>query len=1043
MATLIESKSTQYFELMAKSNFSFLEGASHPEEMVRQALQLNYSGLALMDTNGMYGVVRGFQEVARPSHFAAENFDYSQFKYMVGSTVVTFDSSPIGVLPINLDGYQRLCRVLSKAKMQSEKGTMSVSYRELITQADECLFFPTLPLSLGTLEFMLNRCGTHRVFLPVRLDRTWQSLQDLALVRSLERNYGVLAFATQQPLMHSRQRKNIQDVLTCLLHKTTLDEAETRLLCNADRSLLPLEELQLLFQKSPQYLAHTQLIAQKVDFSLTELRYHYPRSRMPVGMTPADYLRTKVKERLPRRFPNGASEAIKLKIKHELKLIQDMQYEDYFLTLSEICDFAEQKGILFQGRGSAANSVVCYVLGLTAVNPLQVDLMFERFISKERGEPPDIDVDFEHERREEVIQHVYQTYGHQHAAMVCTVIRFKSKMSLRECGKVFGIAKPTLDKLIKYMGRDGYRRIVDNSEICQSVGMAPERFQLLLETAMELRGFPRHLGIHTGGFVISNHPIQDICPTERATMVDRYVIQWNKDDLATLGLMKVDLLSLGMLSAVRKCFASLKDQTGIDLSMYNLPSDDRATYQMIQEADTVGVFQIESRAQMSSLPRSKPNTFYDLVTQVAIIRPGPLQGGMVHPFLRRKQGQEPVEYAHPDLVPILKKTMGVPIFQEQIMRMVVAVAGFSPGEADELRRIMSSASRKQEQMDHLRTRLINGMLTHGLTQEYALQVYQVIEGFSSYGFPESHAASFALITYASCYLKKHYPAYFTVALLNSQPMGFYSPRSLLQDAHRHGICIQPLHLNFSTWDYQVINQEILVGFRAIAGLSKEAIEKICSDRESYGAFSDLKNFVQRCSHLRKADLVRLAAAGVFSCFGLSPRQALWTAQSIDLAEDSLFFAQDHSTVHSVALPSETRWQNLLRNYDSMGFSVFDHPIGILREHLQNLNTELLKNRYVPYTDSHHFLDQADAAKVRVVGLLCTHQRPPTAKGVCFLTLEDEKGLINVVVPKDVYERDRMVIYEQPFIEVHAKLQKRHGVINLQALKLKGFDTSQS
>ncbi len=681
------------------------------------------------------------------------------------------DGSSVALLPIHKDGYTNLCRIITESKRESAKTFSNLDLSILKKYGEDLLAFALPPWNEDQL-LKLREIFEDRLYIPVWKDYTWESLQLYNEALQLEARHGFELFATQRPFMAEAKRKVLHDVLTCILHKTTLKKAKTRLLSNGERHLKPLEELRKIWTERPDLLAKTLTIAKRIQFSLKELHYEYPHAARPPGKEAPEYLRELTEEGLKVRFPQGVSLKVRKMVEHELGLINELRYEDYFLTLWDVCQFAKSRGILHQGRGSAANSIVCYCLGLTAVNPDKVELLFERFISKERGEPPDIDIDFESQRREEVIQYIYEKYGSAHAAMVCNVICYRSRMAMREIAKVLEIPLVTVELIIKFMGREGLSRLREAPEKALEWKIEPHTYDLLLKLTYLLISFPRHLGIHSGGFLIAKRPITECVPVEKATMDKRYVIQWNKDDLTVLKMLKIDVLGLGMLTALNKCFEMLKKHRGVDMDIYNLPADDKPTYDMICAADTVGTFQVESRAQMSLLPRLKPKTFYDLVIEVAIVRPGPIQGGMIHPFIRRRDGLEPVTYPHKDLEPILKRTSGVPIFQEQIMQIATAVGGFTPGEADELRRIMSSSWKKHDLMEGLRQRLITGMLNHGIKIEYAEQIYQTIVGFASYGFPESHAASFAIITYASCYLKKHHPELFVAALLNAQPMDF-------------------------------------------------------------------------------------------------------------------------------------------------------------------------------------------------------------------------------------------------------------------------------
>ena len=1025
-----------FVELLARSNFSFLQGASYPEEMVLQARALGYRGLALSDLNGLYGVVRAFQAIEYPSHFVELGQNATaDFAYHCGAEMQLADRSAVTLLPMNKDGYTNLCQIITESKRSSEKGFSNLTLDDLALYADDLVAFALPPWTDENLRH-LREIFPDRLYLPVWKDYTWESLDLYRRAQEYEAQ-GFELFATNRPFMHGPERKPVHDVLTCILHKTTLTEAKTRLMPNAERYLKPLPELLKLWADRPDLLYKTVEIAERLQFSLKELRYEYPEIERPKDLDATQYLRQLTIEGMSRRFPMGVPEDVHQMMEHELTMIAEMRFEEYFLTLWDVCQFASAQGILHQGRGSAANSVVCYALGLTAVDPTKVKLLFERFLSKERGEPPDIDIDFGSERREEVIQYIYRKYGSRHAAMVSVVVCYRSRMALRECAKVLGIGLKTVDLIIKYIGREGIHRLLEAPEKAREWGLSEHTYQLMIQIAQALIGFPRHLGIHSGGFLIAKRPITECVPVEKATMDQRYVIQWNKDDLTVLKMLKIDVLGLGMLTAVQKCF-DLLGTTGVELDLYRIPPEDATTYAMIQKADTVGVFQIESRAQMSLLPRLKPKCFYDLVIEVAIVRPGPIQGGMIHPFIRRRDNLEPVTYAHPDLKPILAKTCGVPIFQEQIMQIATAVGGFTPGEADELRRIMSSSWKKSELMAGLRQRLINGMLNHGITQAYAEQIYQTIMGFASYGFPESHAASFALITYASCYLKCHHPAAFTAALLNSQPMGFYSPRSLIADAQRHGIAFRGVDVQTSEYEYTLEEGDVRVGFRAIYGLKVDHVAALVEERHARGPFRDLSDLIRR-THLGKACLMQLAAAGALQSLGLDAREALWKIQSLSLDPRSLFFgapAADADGGGDDLLPRENEWERLNREYRSQGYSLLRHPLGILRASLGRWSqVSRHQTVFARAAEIPHFIN---GARVRVAGLLSLQQRPPTAKGVAFLTLEDESGLINVVIMPDLYKEVRLTLAHHPLLHVCGTLEKVQGVVNIRAQAIKAL-----
>jgi DNA-directed DNA polymerase III PolC len=1029
----ISSSEPEFVELLARSNFSFLQGASHPEEIVLCAKSLDYKGLAICDVNGLYGVVRGYQANEKPSLFDASQLAFSHsdgtpkkpFHYMCGAELTPHDASPIVLLPMNKEGYVRLCHLLTWAKRKAPKGHISTSLQDILTDNDNLIAFPLPPWDEKVLK-RLQKAYQDRIYLPVTKDFSWEATELYQQALRIEETTGILPFATSRPLYHQARRKPLHDVLTCILHKTTLNAASTKLALNSERYLKSRKSIAELFRDRPDMVARTLEIAARVHFSLGELKYRYPQEHLPAGKTAAEFLRELAYKGVEWRYGKTAPskevmEQVRLQIEHELKIIHHMEYEDYFLTLWDICNFAREKNILHQGRGSAANSIVCFLIGLTSIDPIALKLMFERFISSERGEPPDIDIDFEHERREEVIQYIYGKYGDQRAAMVCTVISYRSRMALREVAKTLGLTSTQVDGLIKFMGREGLSGLSTTPDFAK-FGLTSEKFRLLLTLAQELKGFPRHLGIHSGGFVISHGPLIDIVPVESATMEGRFVIQWNKDDINTLGLMKIDVLSLGMLSAVRKAFDLLRKHRGRDLTLATIPPDHKGTYEMIQKADTVGVFQIESRAQMSLLPRLKPKDFYDLVIEVAIVRPGPIQGGLVHPYLRRRNGREKITYAHDKLKPILGKTLGIPLFQEQVMQIAVIAAGFTPGESDELRRVVSSAWKKKAVMHGLHQRVINGRLSNGLTREYAEQIYKTIEGFSAYGFPESHAASFALITYASCYLKHNYPDIFACALLNSQPMGFYPPRQLISDAQRHGARFLALDVQASDWEYTIedASNGVRTGFCSVYGLREEPIRTLVTERLKHGMFRDLSDFVQR-TKLSRQILIRLSAAGAFAGFGLNAREALWILQGMSLDPQSLFFGEQPD--EAFALPEESSWDSVRREYSTKGFSLENHPIAILRPQLQSVK---------PYVSAAQLERLRDRSPVRMAGLKSLLQKPPTAKGMCFVSLEDETGIFNVVCTPDIYMKYRLVLLHSVLIEVEGQLESREGVRNVKA-----------
>lgn len=1035
----VRARAQGFVELLGRSNFSFLQGASHPEEMVQEAIGHGYDGLAICDLNGLYGVVRGFQTAQSPSLFTASPKAKEGFHYLIGSELTLTDETTLTLIPMNKQGYSHLCELLTLGKRQAAKGFSKLSLEQIETYNQGLLCLALPPWTDERYE-RLEAIFDDRLYVPVWRDLTWESHEFNKQAFALEEKYKAQLFVTQRPFMHNPARRRLFDVLTCILHHTTLQEAKNKLIQNSERYLKGLEDIDLLWHDRLDLVEKTVEIARRVSFTLDEIRYRYPHSQLPTGKTPSEHLQELAFEGARERYPQGVPEKITRMIAYELELIKDLEYEDYFLTLKEICDFASSRGILHQGRGSAANSVVCFCIGLTSVDPTKIDLLFERFISRERREPPDIDIDFEHSRREEVIQHIYEKYNERHAAMVCTVIRFRSRMAIREAAKAFGIPLAKINSIVTFMGRDGMRRLTE-PDVGPKFGLTPEEWTLFLDLAGQLHGFPRHLGIHTGGFLITQDPITEMVPVEKATMNGRYVIQWNKDDVATLKLMKIDVLSLGMLTCLRKCFELLKNHKGLNFTLATLPAEDKPTYDMICKADTVGVFQIESRAQMQTLPRMLPRTFYDLVVEVALVRPGPLQGGMVHPYLRRRQGLEKVTYPHADLKPILEKTHGIPIFQEQVMKIVIAAANFSPGEADELRRIMSSAWRKRSTMDGIKKRIMDGFMDHGISPVYGEQIYKTIEGFANYGFPESHAASFALLTYASCYLKHHHPEVFTCALLNSQPMGFYAPRTLVSEAQHHGVEVRPLCIQNSDYDYTLETHErghaLRVGLRSLNGIPEVLLKKIEATKKQDGPFTDIGDFIRR-TQLPRSVLVKLAGAGAMECFNPNVRELIWHLEGLSLDQESFLWGHPKEQLlieeddEPEYLPFESNWDRLRREYDSKGFAVDAHPLSVLRSYLQAKSAELISRRYVPYFSSADLTRFKPKTKVRLAGLVSVTQRPPTAKGMCFITLEDEFGFMNIVIHPEIYQKDRLTIYGRSLLEIHGTVEKSGTLINIRA-----------
>ena len=812
-----------YAELQVTSNFSFLRGASHPEEMVERAAELGYRALALTDRNTLAGVVRAHEAARRTG-----------LHFIPGARLDLQDGPSLLCLPTTRHGYGALSRLITTGRRRAPKGECMLTREDVATAADPTghLFIAVPPVTPGNdfaddLAWYRNHLAA-----PLHLAATHCHRGDddrrLARLATLAASHGVPLVATGDIHQHDPARRRLHDVLACIREHCTIDNAGWRLEANAERHLKSPAELARLFRDHPEALANTVRIADRCRFSLAELRYEYPDEVAGDGRTPRETLATLTWAGAARRYPDGIPSRVRATVENELALIAQLEYEPYFLTVEDIVRKARELGILCQGRGSAANSAVCYCLGVTSVDPAQVDLLFERFISAERDEVPDIDVDFEHERREEIIQYIYGKYGRGRAGLTATVITYRARSALRDVGKAMGLSEDVIGRLLSMVS---WRSRPVDEERAREEGFNPSdrRLALTMELARELCGFPRHLSQHTGGFVISRGPLCEIVPIENAAMEDRTVIEWNKDDLEALGLIKVDVLGLGMLSCIRKAFALLEEKYGLRYTLESVPQEDPATYGMIQRGDTVGVFQIESRAQMAMLPRLKPATFYDLVIEVAIVRPGPIQGDMVHPYLRRRQGREPVEYPSEELRHVLRKTLGVPLFQEQVMRIAIVAAGFTPAEADQLRRAMASF-RNPGTIHRFRDKFIDGMIGRGYTRDFAERCFRQIEGFGEYGFPESHAASFAQLAYVSSWLKCHYPAVFACALLNSQPMGFYAPAQLVRDARDHGVEVRPTDVNHSEWDCTLEPTAdgpfaLRLGLRQIRGLKEKDAER--------------------------------------------------------------------------------------------------------------------------------------------------------------------------------------------------------------------------
>ena len=1016
-----------YAELYCVSNFTFLTGASHPHELAEKAAELGYRALAMADACSVAGIPRAWAALKD-----------SPVKLITGSLFTLEDAPASGVRPTfillarNRAGYGQLCQLITTGRRRAEKGQYRLFHDDLASHSLEdclCLWVPP-----GLSEATYEEALTSGRWLHWRFDdrlwltasRTLESGEDRHLnrIRQLSSDLRCPITATGQVHMHSRERQPLQDVLTALRHNTSLELAGHHLFQNGERYLRPLTVLQRLFPEA--WLKESLVIADQCVFEPGSLRYEYPPDLVPDNESPASYLQRLTREGERRRFPGGTPLKVQALIRKELALISEMKYEHYFLTIQDIVAFARSQGILCQGRGSAANSAVCYCLGITEVNPARVELLFERFISRDRNEPPDIDVDFEHERREEVIQYIYQRYTRERAALAATVIRYRPRSAIRDVGKALGFDASLLEQLLNGIDwRDKateWRQQILDKRLTRNPQVADQFFTLV----NTLLGFPRHLSQHVGGFVISAGPLAELVPVENAAMAGRTVIQWDKDDLESLGLMKVDVLALGMLSAIRKALELISDEKGQPFAMQDIPAEDPATYAMLQQGDSIGVFQVESRAQINMLPRLRPETYYDLVIEVAIVRPGPIQGDMVHPYLRRKHGLEPVDYPNDEVRGVLERTLGVPIFQEQVIKLAMVAAGFSAGEADQLRRAMA-AWKSHGDLTPFREKLIRGMLERGHDADFAERLYLQICGFGGYGFPESHAASFALLVYVSAWIKRHYPAAFYCALLNSQPMGFYSPSQLVQDAHRHNVTVLPPDVNHSHWDHTLEGSELhlRLGLRLIQGLSQSGAERLARHRPVSGYRSTAE--LRRLAGLNQRDMELLAGANAMPDFTSNRHQAYW--QLLDHEQPSGLFAGEAAVEYRSApcpqLPEPTEGQNVLADYASQGLTLQRHPLALLRE--QGHLTFCLSAEQLKTTKA--------GIPVQVAGLVTGRQRPGSASGVTFVTLEDETGNVNVVVWLETARRQRKPLLTARLLHVKGVLEREGEIVHVMAGKL--------
>ncbi|MBO6949812.1 MAG: error-prone DNA polymerase [Rhodospirillales bacterium] len=1027
-----------YAELQVTSNFSFLMGASHPEELVETAHALGHDAIAVADRNTLAGVVR--------FHGAAVDIG---MRLIVGARLDFIDGPGVLCFPEDKSAYARLSRMLSTGKRRAEKGHCHLYINDLLDHAEGQVIVALTPdrANGGVDDKFTDHLTKLREVFGGRLYLAVQHLargDDGARIRAL----GLLADAMDIPLVaagdvlyHTPARRPLQDVLTCIREGCTIHQAGARLNANAERHLKSAGEMKRLFQDRPDAISNIKTIVERCRFSLDELKYEYPSEPVPDGSTAQEELARLTWIGAANRYPDGIPGKVRYNIEHELNLIGKLNYAPYFLTVDDIVRFARSRGILCQGRGSAANSAVCYCLGITSVDPSVMDLLFERFVSAARNEPPDIDVDFEHERREEVIQYIYGKYGRERAALTAEVICYRSRSAVREVGKVMGMSMDTVDALSR---ASRWERGGIKEDNIREIGLDPSDRTLkqVIILSRQLSGFPRHLSQHVGGFVISEQPLHDIVPIENARMEDRTVIEWDKDDLDRLGILKIDVLGLGMLTCIRKAFDLIERHYGASFDLATIPQEDPAVYDMLCEADSIGVFQVESRAQMSMLPRLKPRVFYDLVIEVAIVRPGPIQGDMVHPYLRRRNGEEKVSFPSRELEQVLGKTLGVPLFQEQAMKIAIVAAGFTPEDADRLRRAMATFKRTGT-INNFRDKMIRGMVRNGYDEDFAERCFKQIEGFGDYGFPESHAASFALLVYVSAWLKKHYPAAFACAILNAQPMGFYAPAQLVRDARDHGVEVRALDVNHSDWDCTLedarAGRALRLGFRQAKGMREADVARLLAARDD--GYQTVRDAWRRANLDRRA-LETMARADAWGSLGLDRRAALWQVRGLGETPLPLFaFAETQTRPGSNAPPPE--WgiepdvdlpalgigEEVMADYRHLRLSLRKHPCALLRD-------ELAADGIVP---NEKLSDMKDGAWVAVSGLVVVRQRPGTACGVIFATLEDETGVANVIVWPAIFERYRRDLLESRLLRVAGTLQKEGRVIHVVARHLLGLN----
>lgn len=996
-----------YAELDVLSNFTFLRGASHASELIERADELGLSALAITDINSFAGIVRG--------HAAAKVVG---LQYVVGVRLQLTDMSDILAYPKSRTAYAALSRLLTVGKRRSKKGSCQISLSDVLDHMTDTVLILAGELDQSEAIASLKALENVDLFIGLAPRYDGHDQAHFKARSALAQSFGLELVTIGDVIMHQANRRRLADVLSCIREGVKIDQLGRCALPNSERRLKSEFDMRRMFKGYERAISNTSRIAALCQFSLDELAYEYP-DEVTDGMPPMERLRQLTETGLKWRYPDGVPLRVQKMVDKELRLIGELNYPQYFLTVHDIVAFARSKGILCQGRGSAANSVVCYALGITEASPETITMVFERFISEVRNEPPDIDVDFEHERREEVIQHIYEKYGRERAGICSTVIHFRSRAAIREVGKVMGLSEDAISALSSQIWGWGGGGISDQRVESAGLNLMDERLRLTMELTHEIIGFPRHLSQHVGGFVITRGRLDELCPVENAAMADRTIIEWDKDDIDEIGMLKIDVLALGMLTCLRKSFDLLRRWKGEDYSLATLPQEDRSVYDMLCVADTVGLFQVESRAQMNFLPRMRPRCFYDLVIEVAIIRPGPIQGDMVHPYIKRRRGEEPVTFASPDLEPVLEKTLGIPLFQEQAMQIAVVAAGFTASEADQLRRALGTF-RGPGTVQAFKDRFISGCLSRGYDQKFANAVFRQLEGFSGYGFPESHAASFALLVYASAWIKCHHPEVFCCAILNSQPLGFYAPAQLVIDARKHGVEVLPICAERSYWDSTLEPSPtgklaVRLGFRQIKGFKEEDAQWLTACRAN--GYRSIEAIWRRAGINRLA-LSKLASADAFKSYGLSRREALWQVKGIGGEKPLPLFQSKGEGINEAGglLPIMSHEEQVFEDYVALRLSLRDHPVRLLRDDLK----VHLRNEDIRETQ--------DGTWVTVCGLVITRQRPGTASGVIFLTLEDETGTGNIVVWPRTFEAYRQVVMSGRLIKVRGKLQ-REGIVS--------------